>query len=476
MSEQRGAELDERTRGEFAERVARELGAEQALVGGAGMAYAIQGVRPAVVARPNDQAALLAALRLAAEAGATVAPWGAGSRMALGYPPKRLDLALSLERLNRVVSYDPADLTITVEAGMTHAALEMTLAEARQTLPLDPPLPGRATLGGTLATGITGMRRARYGAPRDVALGMRVADVAGEMTRAGGSVVKNSTGYGMTRLYIGSLGTLGVITEASFKLTPMPEAEATVIVTCASAQVAQAAAQAVNGLALRPAAVVALHVAALPELARLAPAQERRALLAIRLAGTGAAAMRAAREAETALRGVGATPLLTLEGAGHADFWASVNDFPALRAHAREALLRVNTLPGEAAQALDMALGLASEHGLRALWLSDLATGTLWLRLSEADDALAPGMPVGDSAAEGEAVGRALLYATALRLTLEALIRRYRLVTTLACPAQLKAGLAVWGADPSGLDLMREVKRRFDPHHRLNPGRFVGGV
>ena len=470
MGDQRQHGLSEQARQAFAARLAGELGAEQTLTGAPCAAYAVQGRAPLVVARPATLEALGTALALAAEAGAAVAPWGAGSRMALGYPPARLDLVLSLERLDRIVAYDPADLTITVEAGMTHAALNRTLAEARQTLPLDPPLPERATIGGTLATGTVGLRRSLYGAPRDVTLGIGGFDAAGQALKAGGAVVKNATGYGMTRLYIGSLGSLCVIGTASFKLTPQPETEATVLAAASEPGSMLAAAQAVNALALRPAAVAAMHVAALPELARLTPGHERRQLLAIRLPGNDAVVQRALAETHAALRQVEVAPLLTLDGASHAAFWASANDFAALRTHPREALVRLSALPAEMAQALDMAEGLASEHGLRLLWLTDLTTGALWLRLSERSE----DEPRGES--EGEALGRDVAFATALRATLDALIRRWRLVTTLACPSAIKQSIALWGADPSGLDLMREVKRRFDPDLRLNPGRFVMGI
>lgn len=470
MGDVRWDGLDEQARQAFAGRLVSELGAEQALTGAPCVAYTIQGRLPAAVARPTELDGLEMALRLAAEAGAAVAPWGAGSRMALGYPPTRLDLVVSLERLNRIVAYDPADLTITVEAGLTHAVLARTLAQSRQMLPLDPPLPERATIGGTLATGVTGLRRSLYGAPRDLALGMHVFDAAGQTLKAGGAVVKNATGYGMTRLYIGSLGTLCVIGEASFKLAPLPEAEATILAASPSPQQMVTAARALNALAVRPAAIAAMHVAALPELARLSPGHERRELLAIRLPGTEAAVKRAIAESEAALRQADAQLLLTLDGASHEAFWASANDFPALRVGSREALARVNTLPSEVGQAVEMAEGLASEHGLRLLWLADLATGTLWLRLSAHDDEAA------GAERDGETLGRDVMFAAALRAILEALIRRWRLVTTLACPAPIKRTLALWGADPSGEDLMREVKRRFDPDHRLNPGRFVVGI
>lgn len=463
------AGLTEHARQTFAARLAQELGADQAFTGAPCAAYAIQGQTPAVVARPATSAGVETALKLAAEAGAAVAPWGNGSRMALGYPPRRLDMVLSLERLDRVVAYDPADLTITVEAGMTHETLAQTLFVARQMLPLDPPLPRRATIGGTLATGIVGMRRSLYGAPRDVTLGMRVVDAAGQSLRAGGAVVKNATGYGMTRLYVGSLGTLCVMTEASFKLAPMPEAETTLL-AAAPARQAFAHMAALNALAVRPAAMVAMQMGALPELARLVPEHERRELLAIRMPGTEAAVKRALAESEAALRKADIEPLMTLDGANHAAFWASANDFPALRVHQREALVRVSTLPDAVAAALDMADSLAKEHRLVLVWVADLATGTLWLRLSDpTDDEPA-------SEREGVMLSRDAAFTQAVRAILQSLIQRWRHVTTLACPVQLKTDLPVWGADPSGEPLMREIKRRFDPEHRLNPGRFVSDI
>ncbi|MGH2501148.1 MAG: FAD-linked oxidase C-terminal domain-containing protein, partial [Ktedonobacterales bacterium] len=129
-----------------------------------------------------------------------------------------------------------------------------------------------------------------------------------------------------------------------------------------------------------------------------------------------------------------------------------------------------NTLPSEAAQALEMAAGLASEHGLRLGWIADLGTGTLWLRLSATDEHRA------ESTEEGAALAHDARFAAALRATLDTLIHHWRHVTTLACPPPFKRTLALWGADPAGEELMREVKRRFDPTHRLNPGRFVAGI
>jgi glycolate oxidase FAD binding subunit len=334
-------------------------------------------------------------------------------------------------------------------------------------LPLDPPLPAHATIGGTLATGAVGLRRGLYGGPRELTLGMRIADAAGEIGVAGGAVVKNSTGYGMTRLYIGSLGTLCVIAEASFKLAPQPEAEATILATTDSARQTLTAAQAISALAIRPASLVTMSRAALPELTHLTPGHARSELLAIRLPGNEEAVRRATAETEAALSHAGAQPLMTLQdAAAHAEFWASADDFAALRVQGREALVRVNTPPSASAEALDLATEVAEGHGLRLGWLADLATGTLWLRLSAGDERARDAADAAEDAS----------FATALGPTLTSLIQRWRLVTTLACPPPLKRGLPLWGSDPASAALMREVKRRFDPAHRLNPGRYAAGI
>lgn len=451
--------LSDEDRAVFAERVTRVLGAEQTLTGAATAGYAPRGRAPVVVARPAYSEGVRAAMALAFEAGAAVVPWGSGSRQGLGYPPERCDLVISLERLTRVVAYDPADLTITVEAGMTHAALARHLDPAHQILPLDPPLPGRATIGGTLATAISGLRGTRYGAPRDVALGLRLADASGQMTRAGGAVVKNSTGYNMKRLYTGALGELGVITEASFKLTPAPESETTVIAACATSQQVWDVANHAGRLATQPSAVAALSPNALQELARLGAYHPGDALVAVRLPGVEMAVARATADLERALAASGGEPLLTLNAQGTAAFWASVNDVAALRTAPREALIRVSSLPSETLAALDQARDLAQQYDLALEWLLDLQAGTLWARVWAPDATLS---------ASGAA------FAGAVRATLGSLARRWPNTILLASAIADTGDMPIWGEEPEAMDVMREIKAQFDPSHLLNPGRLPG--
>jgi glycolate oxidase FAD binding subunit len=156
--------------------------------------------------------------------------------------PARYDLALSTARLRHVLEYEPAELVITVEAGITLAGLAGVLAPAGQFLPVSVPDPGRAMVGGLIATNAAGPERLRYGSTRDLVLGVTVALADGSLVRGGGKVVKNVAGYDLTRLFNGSWGTLGVITSASLRLFPIPPVRQTMVVRCDSWSAAQTAA------------------------------------------------------------------------------------------------------------------------------------------------------------------------------------------------------------------------------------------
>lgn len=202
--------------------------------------YAIDGRLPREVAHPKSVDELSAILASAHQRGWAVVPFGGGSQIALGELPERYDLALSLSGLNRIVAHEPDDMTVTVEAGMTLADLQRHLLGSGQVLPLDPPLPAEATIGGILATRAAGPIRLGYRRIGDHLLGIKVVDAKGVVTKAGGRVVKNVSGYEMGRLYAGSLGTLAVIVEATFKVRPRFEEGAVVLLRCPDFATAQA--------------------------------------------------------------------------------------------------------------------------------------------------------------------------------------------------------------------------------------------
>ena len=191
--------------------------------------YSVDGLAPSLIVRPSDIHQLSRAMAVAAERRLAVAPRGGGTRMEVGNPPERLDAVVEVSRLDDVIEHNPADLTVTTQTGITVSSLRRVLEKEGQLLAIDPPLPDRATIGGTLASGADGPLRWHYGHPRDSVIGMRVVQADGTITKSGGQVVKNVSGYDMSRLHVGGLGTLGVIAEVSFKLTPLPQRQATLL-------------------------------------------------------------------------------------------------------------------------------------------------------------------------------------------------------------------------------------------------------
>ena len=179
---------------------------------------------------PNTAGELAAALRRASDARQSIVISGAGTKMDWGRRPQRIDAVLSTRRLNRVLAHQHGDLTATVEGGATLAEVNQTLAQHGQCLPLDPPFADRATIGGILATNDSGPLRHRFGAPRDLVIGVQLATVDGALAKAGGQVVKNVAGYDLSKLVCGSFGSLAAIVSATFKLTPLPSASKTITV------------------------------------------------------------------------------------------------------------------------------------------------------------------------------------------------------------------------------------------------------
>ncbi|MBI2886575.1 MAG: FAD-binding oxidoreductase [Chloroflexi bacterium] len=418
-------------------------------------AYEINGVLAQETCHPATPQALAGMLADAAARGQAVVPWGGGTQMGLGYPPRAADLVVATGSLNRLLEHSPADLTATVEAGMTLAELQRALAPHGQRVALEAPLPERATLGGILAVAGAGPRRLGFGRPRDQVLGIRVAHPDGTLTRAGGKVVKNVTGYDLTRLYIGSLGSLGVIVEASFRLAPLPQATITLLLPAPEAGEALALVRRLQASLVQPQALDLVS----PSATRLLGQGAEGWLVALELAGSSAAVERQAREAEALADELG-RPLLRQEGQVGEEFWAGVRDFgfgnaePWLTVRSAAPPAQLGTLL-EATQEAVTACGIpepalmarAGNGLLYAFWLpKDLS-------------AAAP-------ASWSELVGRVRAAATSLGGS----------TVVEVCPPALKQALDLWGPAPAAVAIMRRLKEQFDPKGVLNPGRYLGGL
>ncbi|HVM97236.1 MAG TPA: FAD-binding oxidoreductase, partial [Candidatus Acidoferrales bacterium] len=225
-------------RGTQVRRLHDALGNGVALYGEATRTFAIAGMAPSAVLYPASVANVGDCLATAHELGLGIVPVGNGTQLGLGNPPRRYDAALSLRSLRRIVAQEPGDMTVTVEAGCTLAELNSRLSTAGQWLPLDPPCPEHTTVGGLIATDAWGPSRFSQGKVRDLLIGISVVLADGRAVHGGGRVVKNVAGYDLMKLFAGSFGTLGIITEATFKLRPRPELSS--VMVCEAANLPEA--------------------------------------------------------------------------------------------------------------------------------------------------------------------------------------------------------------------------------------------
>ena len=207
----------------LASRLEDLVGAGRVLADAASLAaYEVDGQRPSAALLPGSVPETAEILRFASAERRAVIPVGGKTHLGIGMPPQRYDLALDLSRLNRLLAYEPNDLTLGAEPGITYAELDRQLREKGQFLPLAPPLAERATLGGIVAAAADTPLRYGYGTARDFLLGIEFVTGEGVISKSGGRVVKNVTGYDLHKLFVGSLGTLGVITRLNFRTFPLP--------------------------------------------------------------------------------------------------------------------------------------------------------------------------------------------------------------------------------------------------------------
>jgi glycolate oxidase FAD binding subunit len=403
----------------------------------AGPDDAIGGVPAAVVASPATTAQAAAVMAAADRAGLHVAFRGRGTALSWGAPPTALDLLVDTTRLDAVVEHAAGDLICVVQAGARLDDVNAQVREHGQQLALDQPVPG-ASVGGTLATARSGPRRVRYGAPRDLVLGVTVVRADGVVAKAGGKVVKNVAGYDLAKLVTGSLGTLALVTEAVFRLHPLPAASRWVGVSCADPGEA----------ARRAHAVIASQLAA------------------------------SAVEVERRPGGAGVDVRVLLEGTGQGVDQRTTAVLELLGAGAAE--LGRDGGPG-AVEGAGVPAGLPAGADDLLVKLAVPISGVGGLLAAVADAEQRHGVPLHLRGSAGVGV----LYAGAPGGTapeaVAAVLARLRAATVegsavlLQAPPPVRAAVDAWGPVP-GLALMRRVKDQFDPQHRLAPGRFVGGI
>lgn len=440
-------------------RRARDIvGAEHVKAGPAAAPFAVDGITPSVVASPGSEEEVSRLLAVAHELEAAVTPWGGGTKMGLGAPPRRLDLVLSLTRLNQVVDHEPADMTATFQAGMSLAAVQAHLGQKGQFVALDPPFGARATIGGILAANASGPRRLRYGTARDLLIAVRVVHADGTVTKGGAKVVKNVTGYDMNKLYIGSLGTLGILTEATFRLYPLPAAEETHLSAFPSLEAAGAAVGEILGSPLVPHALELLSAGAASAVARAAGVSWGTGQVGlVVLIGSVPEAVRAQlQDVAKFCRGAGSAADHLVAGAPHGACWDAIREFPG--PGAPQFLVLKGSVPlTRVPELMGRGEGLAGQRHLPCQAVAEAGSGIVRFYV---DVASAP-------------PERAADYVETVRGVAAELGGH---LVVLEAPLPVKRRVDVWGPVGKALRLMQGLKAQFDPKGILNPGRFVGGI
>jgi glycolate oxidase FAD binding subunit len=372
---------------------------------------------------PANQRELAAALKDSSGAGLAIRPRGGGTKSDWGNPPSRVDAILSTERLDRIVEHVWGDLTVTVEAGCTVAKLQEALAVHGQRLAVDVLWPDRATIGGILSTNDSGVLRLRYGALRDLVIGVTLALADGTLAESGGKVVKNVAGYDLPKLATGAMGTLGVITQAVFRLHPLPRSSRTLVMRAPD-------------LATMEWLILAIQDSKLAHSAlqlRMSAGSEPEADLLLEGTDAGIEAQHAlvVKLAQNA-------SVTVASDAAHSDgVWRTRQELW----DESGAIAKFSVLPGDIARTIATILETSHDWSVVVQ-----ATGLGFLR-TDADLAK---LRVGIESSGGS-------------------------LTILRQPADA-APVEAWGNPGDALPLMRALKREFDPLGTLNPGVFVGGI
>ena len=396
---------------------------------------ALDGVRPRFVATPGSVGEVSELLRLAGSSRWSVAPAGSGTKRGWGNPPTSLDLVLNTRRLVRMIEHSEGDRVVSAEAGMTRDSLQTHLEGAGQMLALDPEYTD-STLGGLIAANASGPRRFRYGTVRDLLIGITIVLADGTVAKSGGKVVKNVAGYDLGKLFTGSLGTLGVIVGATFRLHPRPATSRLVETDVGDAEAVGAALGRILRSSLMPSAI------------NLVADKDTIGQIGILFEGIEPGAEAQAKTAADLLQGDRDPSVFSGEAA--MERW---RDLAGPSPEDAPVTLRVTYLPAELPDVLKRVNEAAKRCRMTTRVRGQIGNGVLLVGLS------------------GDETSQVVEMVTDLRS-----FAHEGSVVVLEAPVEVKRRIDTWGAVGDALPLMRKVKEQFDPAGVLNPGRFVGRI
>lgn len=404
--------------------------------------------QPVLTVTPDSVEQVCELMKVATSEGWRVAPAGAATWLDVDGVAK-FDLVVSTRNLNRIIDHEPADLVAFTEAGVTLRNFNLALAQSGQWLPLDPPDDGRATIGGTVATGLGGAQTFGYGPPRRHVIGMKVVLADGSLIKVGGRVVKNVAGYDLCKLFTGSYGTLGVIVEVNFKLRPLPFETTTVLAEGNWKGLLEAAGTMLSA-PLFPTALELLS----PELALEAGFADDAAahLLLVRFAGSANAVTEQTKLALEILAPASRDELRVVDDDEFV--WQKVAGLPLQFPEALVA--RATVRPSELSQFISQIQESTKESSLGICWHAGVGDGrTRIIGRSGLTDATSEAASISN-----------------IRSLREAATRMGGNLIVENAPSSLKSQIDTWGEWGKSVEVMRRIKQQLDPLGCLSPGRF----
>ncbi len=363
-----------------------------------------------------------------------VIPCGGGSKLNWGGIVKDPQIILSTQYLNQILDHAVSDLTVTVEAGLKLADLQVELAKFGQFLALDPAYPETATIGGIVATGDSGSYRKGYRGVRDLVLGLSWIRSDGELAKAGGKVVKNVAGYDLMKLFTGSYGTLGIITSITFRLYPLAKDSQTVLVTGEAVKITSIA-KTIRQSSLTPTMADLLSEKLIN---RLELGEGMGIILRFQTISESI------QEQVAKIKELGCLCSL-YEGEKEATLWQQLKQTIRQPSSDSAITCKIGIKPNQATSLLTLLDGLPTE----GLGLIHLGSGVGYLQLTQEE------------------------MITPLRSYLET---AGGFLSILEAPLHCKENFEPWGYTGNALEMMRKLKEQFDPFNLLSPGRFVGNI
>jgi glycolate oxidase FAD binding subunit len=428
-------------------------------------AYAIDGKKPKVVVTPGTIDEVSRVVAHANQQHLAIIPKGNGTKMEMGGIPKKIDIILSTGRLNRTTDRDCENLTLSAESGLTLGEVQQGLAKVGKGyfLPLDPPFTDKATLGGIVATNSSGPKRLLYGTARDMMIGAKAVFPNGDIVVSGGKTVKNVSGYDMCKLLIGSYGTLGILCEMTFKLLPLPEKEATLLLSFAKLEEADGFAREMRGSQLIPSSLEILNAKAVQNMKYpVSMPPNGNYLVAVGLEGVAESIERQVSEMSEMAKKHGTLEAVTLDAEKHQAFWAALRDFSSRLTdeYSNVISMKSNFLISKCGEVLGSYEKIAQGLGINCAFISHAGNGIIYSFILEGKNFRSKA----DSIVE-----------LIEKLTAEAVKNGGGLVVE-SSPPSIKKKVDVWGQSRSDYLVARRLKEQIDPAGVLNVGRFVGGI